>query len=155
MKKQEFRKNEERLRNLQNNFKRSNIWIIGVPKGEEEEQEIKNLFEHIMKENFLNLAKEINFPEVQETQSPKEVGSMEAHTKEHYPRLKIRIESWKHQEKRRALPTNEFPEVYQLISQKKPCRQKGDVKYPKSWKARTYIQDNSIQQTYHLEGKGR
>ena len=39
------RKNEERLRNLQDNFKCSNIQIIGVPEGEEEEQEIENLFE--------------------------------------------------------------------------------------------------------------
>ena len=35
-------KNEERLRNLQDNFKYSNIRIIGVPKGEEEVQEIEN-----------------------------------------------------------------------------------------------------------------
>ena len=28
--------NEERLRNLWDNFKCSNIWIIGVPEGEEE-----------------------------------------------------------------------------------------------------------------------
>ena len=48
-------KNEESLRNLQDNFKCSNIQIIGVPEGEEEEQEIENLFEKIMKENFLNL----------------------------------------------------------------------------------------------------
>ena len=33
---------------------------------EEEEQEIENLFEQIMKENFPNLAKEIGFQEVQE-----------------------------------------------------------------------------------------
>ena len=51
------KKNEERLRNLWDNFKHSNIWIIGVPEGEEEEQEIENLFEKIMKENFPNLAK--------------------------------------------------------------------------------------------------
>ena len=51
MKKQEF-KNEERLRNLQDIFKRSNIQIIGVPEGEEEEQQTENLFEQIMKENF-------------------------------------------------------------------------------------------------------
>ena len=38
-------KNEERLRNLWDNFKHSNIGIIGVPEGEEEEQEIKMLFE--------------------------------------------------------------------------------------------------------------
>ena len=77
-----IQKNEDRLRNLQDIFKRSNIWIIGVPEGEQE-QEIENLFEQIMKENFPNLAKEIDFQEVQEAQSPKEVGSKEAHTKEH------------------------------------------------------------------------
>ena len=68
MKKQEFKKNEERLRNLQDILKRSNIWIIGVPEGEEEEQEIENLFENRMKENFPDLAKEIDFQEVQEAQ---------------------------------------------------------------------------------------
>ena len=63
-----IQKHEERLRNLQDNFKHSNIWIIGVSEGEEEEQEIENLFENIMKENFLDLAKEIDFQEVQEAQ---------------------------------------------------------------------------------------
>ena len=48
-------------------FKRSNIRIIGVPEGEEEEQEIKNLFEKIMKENSPNLVKEIGI-QVQEAQ---------------------------------------------------------------------------------------
>ena len=48
-------------------LKHSNIRIIRVPEGEEEGQEIENLFEKIMKENFPNLAKEIDFQEVQET----------------------------------------------------------------------------------------
>ena len=39
-----------------------------MPEGEEEGQEIENLFEKIMKENFPNLAKEIDFQEVQEAQ---------------------------------------------------------------------------------------
>ena len=43
-----IQKNEERLRNLQDIFQRSNIRIIGVPEGEEEEQKIENLFEQIM-----------------------------------------------------------------------------------------------------------
>ena len=49
-------------------MKRSNIRIIGVPEGEEEEQKLENLFEQIMKENFPNLVKEIDFQEVQEAQ---------------------------------------------------------------------------------------
>ena len=57
---------EERLRNLQDNFKCSNIWIIGEPEGEEEEKEIENLFELIMKEKFANLVEEMDFQEVQE-----------------------------------------------------------------------------------------
>ena len=63
-----IQKNEERLRNLQDNFKCSNIQIIGLPEGEEEEQEIENLLENIMKENFPNLTKEIDFQEVREAQ---------------------------------------------------------------------------------------
>ena len=39
-----------------------------MPEGEEEEQKIENLFEKIKKENFPNLAKEIDFWEVQEAQ---------------------------------------------------------------------------------------
>ena len=55
-------------------MKCSDIQIIGVPEGEEEEEEIENLFEQIMKENFPNLAKEIDFQEVQEAQRvPKEL----------------------------------------------------------------------------------
>ena len=53
-----IQKNEERLRKLWDNFKRSNIQITRVPEGEEEEQEIENLFEKIVKENFPNLVKE-------------------------------------------------------------------------------------------------
>ena len=58
-------KNENRLRNLWENFKCTNIWIIRVPEREEEEQEIENLFEKIMKEIFPNLVKEIDI-QVQE-----------------------------------------------------------------------------------------
>ena len=42
--------------------------IIGVPEGEEEKQEIENLFEQIMKENFPKATKEIDFQEVHEAQ---------------------------------------------------------------------------------------
>ena len=54
--------------NLWDNFKCPNIWIIGVPEGEQEEQEIENLFEQIMKENFPNLVKEIDFQDIQEAE---------------------------------------------------------------------------------------
>ena len=84
MKKQEFKKMRRGLGTFQDILKRSNIQIIGVPEGEEEEQKFGNLFEPIMKENFPNLAKEIDFQEVQEAQSPKEAGPKEQHTKAHH-----------------------------------------------------------------------
>ena len=48
------------IRSLWDISKCTNIRITGVPEGEEEEQEIENLFEKIMKENFPNLAKKID-----------------------------------------------------------------------------------------------
>ena len=51
MKKQKF-KNLGEFRNHWDNFKSSSIRIIGVPEGEEEEEEIENLLEQIMQENF-------------------------------------------------------------------------------------------------------
>ena len=63
-----IQKDEERLRDLQDIFKCSNIQIIGVPEGEEEDQKMENLFEQKKKENFPNLVKEIEFQEVQEAQ---------------------------------------------------------------------------------------
>ena len=64
-------------------MKCSNIRIIGVPEGEEEEQKMENLFEQIMKENFPNLAKEIDFQEVQETQRVPKKLDPRKHTPRH------------------------------------------------------------------------
>ena len=54
-----------------------------VARGEEEEKEIENLFEQIMKENFPNLAKEIDFQEVQEAQN---VSKKKKDPRRHIPR---------------------------------------------------------------------
>ena len=54
-----------------------------MPEGEEEDQEIENLFENVMKENFPNLAKETDFQEVQEAQTvPKDLDPRK-HTARH------------------------------------------------------------------------
>ena len=76
-------KNEDSVRSLWDNFQHTNVHIIGVPEGEEKEQEIRTLFEKIMKENFLILLKEIHM-QVQAAQSPKQDGCKQAHTKTHY-----------------------------------------------------------------------
>ena len=72
-KEKESKKNEDSISTLRDNFKRSNICIIGVPEGEEKEQETGNLFEKVMKEIFPNLVKEIDM-QVQKAQSPKQDG---------------------------------------------------------------------------------
>ena len=68
---------------MQDNMKRNNIHIIGIPEGEEEEQGIENLFEKVMMENFPNLRRE-KVTQVQETQSPKQKEPKEAYSKTHH-----------------------------------------------------------------------
>ena len=63
-----IQKIEEMVRNLCNTLKGSYIRILGVAKGEGEEQEMEKVSEQIMKEHFPNLAKEMDFQEVQEAQ---------------------------------------------------------------------------------------
>ena len=64
---------------------------------EEEEQDIENLLEKVMKENFPNLAKEIDFQEVQEAQRVPKKLDPRKHTPRHImitlAKIKIRRES--------------------------------------------------------------
>ena len=61
---------------------------MGVLAREQREQEVENLFEKIMKENFPILVKEIDI-QVQETQSLKQVGPKEDHTKTHLIKMPV------------------------------------------------------------------
>ena len=77
--------------------------------GEEKEQEIESLFENIIKENFPNLAKEIDFQEVQEAQRVPKKLDPRKHTPRH-----IVITLPKNKDKERILkaaqlPTKVFP----------------------------------------------
>ncbi|KAK1334647.1 hypothetical protein QTO34_005655 [Cnephaeus nilssonii] len=54
-----IQKVEDSVRSLWDNFKRTNIRIMGVPE-EERDQDTENLFEEIMTENFPHLVKEID-----------------------------------------------------------------------------------------------
>ena len=51
-KKEEPPQNKDRLRSLWDKFKHNNIHIIGVPKGEENKQEIGDLFKIVLTENL-------------------------------------------------------------------------------------------------------
>ena len=79
-----IQKNEERLRNLQDNFNCSNIWIIGMLEGrEEEEQEIENLFEKMRQ--LPQSGKGNRLPgSPGSSEGPKEAGPKEEHTKAHH-----------------------------------------------------------------------
>ena len=59
IKEKRMKRNEDRLRDLWDNIKHTNIHIIWVPEGEEREKGPKKIFEKIIVENFLNMGKEI------------------------------------------------------------------------------------------------
>ena len=82
-KEKRFRKNEEGLREMQDNMKRNNICIIGIPEGEEEEQGIENLFEKVTMENFPNLMKK-SHTNPGNTESPNQEEPKKAHFKTHH-----------------------------------------------------------------------
>ena len=158
-----IQKNEERLGNLWDNFKHFNIWIIGVPEREEEEQEIENFFEKKMKENFPNLATEVHSQEVQEAQRVPTKLDPKRNTPRH---IVIKLPKIKHKERILKAAKEKETVTYKEV----PIRLAADfsketLQARRGWKevfevikAKTYIQDYSIQQkyqSYHSEWKGR
>ena len=66
-KKKLIKRNEDNLRELQDNIKRYNIRIIGIPEEEDKKKDHKKILEEIIVENFPKMGKEI-ITQVQETQ---------------------------------------------------------------------------------------
>ena len=62
-----MKRNEDSLRDLWDNIKRTNIPIIGIPEGEEREKGPEKIFEEIIVKKFPNMGKEIA-TQVQEVQ---------------------------------------------------------------------------------------
>ena len=83
-----------------------------MPEREEKEQEIGNLSEKIVKEDFPNLVKKIG-RHVQETQRVPNKMDAKSPTTRHIiikmPKFKDKERNLKQQEKSRELPTKEFP----------------------------------------------
>ena len=77
-----MKRTEDSLRDLWNNIKCTNIWIIGVPEEEEKTKGYEKIFEEMIVENFPNMKKEI-VNQVQEVQSPIQDKLKEKHTKIH------------------------------------------------------------------------
>ena len=80
-----------------------------------------------MKENFPNLARKIDFQEVQEAQRVPKKLDPRRNTPRHIiiTLPKIKDQDNLKSSKRREVPTKEFPLDYQLISQKKLYRREG------------------------------
>ena len=108
-----------------------------MPEGEEEKQEIENLFEQIIKENFPNLAKEIDFQEVQEAQRVPKKLDPSKHTLRHIiitlPKIKDKGRILKAARQKETVTYKGVLIRLSADSQKKPCRQEGaEKKYLKS-----------------------
>ena len=75
-KKKQLKKNpEDSISCVWDNFKSSNIYIIGVPEGEEKKQEIGNVSEKIVKENFPHLVKKIDMQDQEAQRVPNKMGA--------------------------------------------------------------------------------
>ena len=141
-------------------MKRSNIRIIGVPQGEEEEQKIENLFEKIMKENFPNLAKEIDFQEVQDAQRVPKKLDPRRNTPKH---IIIKLPNIK--DKKRILKAAIEKETitYKRVPIRLPADfSKETLQARRGWKEVFEVMKGKdlhprllYQQSYHLEWKGR
>ena len=97
-KEKRLRKNEEAIREMQDNMKPNNICVIGILEGEEE-QGIENLFEKVMTENFLNSMRE-KVTQIQETERVPNKRNPKRPTARH-----IIIKIAKFQDKERILKT--------------------------------------------------
>ena len=131
-----------------------------MPEGEEEEQDIENFLEKIMKENFPNLAKEIDFQEVQEAQGVPKKLDPRRNTPRH---IILKLPKIKDKERILKAAREKETATYKGV----PIRQSADfsketLQARRGWKevfqvmkGKDLHQDYSIQKSFHLEGKGR
>jgi len=80
--KKRIKRNKNNLRDFWDNFKLTNIRILGIPEEEEKKKGHEKIPEEIILENFPTMGKEIA-TQVQETQSPKQDKPKVKHCKKH------------------------------------------------------------------------
>ena len=113
-----------------------------------------------MKEYSPNLAKEIDFQEVQEAQRVPKKLDPRRNTPRHIiitlAKIKEKERIWEAAREKETVTYEGVPVRLSADFSKETLQEEGaGKKYLKSWKARTYIQAYSIQQSYHLEWEGR
>ena len=130
-----------------------------MPEKEEEEQELENSFEKIMKENFPNLVKEIDI-QIQEAQRVPNKLNPKRNTPRH---IIIKMPMVKNKERILKAAREKVTVTYKGVPISLSADfSKDTLQARRDWqelfkvmKARTYNLDYSIQQSYHLELKGR
>ena len=110
---------------------------MGVPEGKKEEQDIENLFEQIMKENFPNLVEETDFQEAQEAQRVPKKLDPERNTPKHIiiklPKIKDKERILKAAREKETVTYKGLPIRLSADFPKDTCRQEGaGKKYSKS-----------------------
>ena len=82
-KEKRIKRNDGNLRDLQDNVKCPNIWIIGIPEEEDKKKDHEKIFEEIIVENFPKLRKGNNHPSPRNPESPKQDKPKIEHPKTH------------------------------------------------------------------------
>ena len=78
-----IKRNEDNLRDLWNNVKHRNIWIIGVPEEEDKKKDHEKILEGIIVENVHKMGKEIIIQVQVNPESPKQDKPKAKHPKTH------------------------------------------------------------------------
>ena len=146
-----MKRTADSLRDVWDNIKHTNIWILGVPE-EEQKKGYEKIFEEIIAENFPNMEKEIA-NQVQEAQRVLYRINPRRNTPRHIP---IKLTKTKHKEyckqqgRSNMWHTRETSYASQLIFQQKLCRPEENGRiYLKYWKGKIYNQDYCTQQGSH------
>ena len=140
------------LRDLWDNVKHTNIWIIRVPE-EEKNKGYEKIFEEIIVENFPNMENEM-VNQVQEAQRVPYRINPRRNTPRH---ILIKLKKIKHKERILKVPREKQQVTYKgnpirftADLQQKLCRSEGNSRiYLKYWKGKIYNQDYCTQQGSH------
>ena len=130
-----------------------------MPEGEEEEQEIENVFEKIMKENFLNLVKKIDIQVQEEQRVPNNMGAKSPTPRyiiTKIPKVKDKERILKAAREKQLVPYRGVSIRLSADFSKETLQARRDwQELFKVMKSKDLQQRLSTWETYHSESKGR